>query len=822
VSTVATVEPTDTVTPAAPSRRRFGPNVAAVTAICLVVLAGYFEVAFNAKTFSSSNQVYGQVTGIHPCGSPRASCGLHLDKDPRADLVASSWALDPWAQVVHRELAAHVLPLWNPYQGAGMPLAANMQSAPFDPLLIPFHLHPTLLVMDLTFLACLILAGIAAYFAARMLGLGVVAATVSGSIFGLSGWFFVYSNNTWWRIHLYLPLVIGLVEWTLRSRRRLPIVLLGGSVAGMIAVGMPEPLFMILSATGLYSLVRLAHGHRADDAIHSSVRLLVGVGLGLALAAPLLLAFREYLPLSFNTHAHLGDQAAATDSPTALLNWISPTISGLSARYAYTRNWVGAGAFLLAVAGLVSRRSMRRYAGWPVVVMGATVATLVYGGGLVSWTHHLPLTSQVYWPVFGTPIIALSLAFLAGIGLQSVADGSFSGRPFGLGCLALVALVVVAGLATSHRLALRWSDLSVRGWALPVIVAAIVSAVILLRVRATTWLVAVAVMAELVLLAPRGFYAERTSAFPTKRWITYLTDHTADGSRVFSADGLLFSDTGAAYGLGDPRMVDALYVDRYWNYLRTFISHGLRDRFIGTGATETAPNAAGNPMFDLLGVRYVLYVDRPGNGPPSWSNPQYQLVDTAQGVRVFENTHVIPRAFVVHEVHRVDGEQDALAYLKAGEPARFPDGSVVVTSKDPRQLAVVEASPSASPRGGHCTNASDSTQIVDYGAASVTLRVRAGCAGLVVLTDQYYPGWKATVNGRAARIYPTDVALRGVAVPAGESTVTFRYRPASFRLGLVISGIALASGACVLLVGTWGRVVRRRRASASGADIVQG
>src|SRR5205823_3472354 len=124
------------------------------------------------------------------------------------------------------------------------------------------------------------------------------------------------------------------------------------------------------------------------------------------------------------------------------------------------------------------------------------------------------------------------------------------------------------------------------------------------RRRWSAVVVVVVVVAELLVIAPRGIYAARGNPYPTSRLTAFLADHTRDGSRVFSTDGVLFPDSAGVYGLSDPRMLDALYIDRYWQYLRSFISRGITDRLIATGPTETAPNVAGNAMFDLLGVRY--------------------------------------------------------------------------------------------------------------------------------------------------------------------------------------------------------------------------
>jgi hypothetical protein len=292
---------------------------------------------------------------------------------------------------------------------------------------------------------------------------------------------------------------------------------------------------------------------------------------------------------------------------------------------------------------------------------------------------------------------------------------------------------------------------------------------------------------------------------------------------VFSPDGLLFPDTAGVYGLRAPSMIDALYVKRYWDYITTFVSRRLTDRFLGTGAAESAPNVAGNPMFDILGIRYVGYDAATGNAPPSWSGNQYRLLRTFGRVKIYENTHAGPGAFVVHDVHRVDDERAAIAYLKRGATAAFPDGSVQVLEKDVYGSAVVEADPGSAPAVEACSATTASgARIVSRSADQVKIDVESACAGLLVLSDQYFPGWHATVNGKDSRIYATDVSLRGVAVPAGHSTVEFDYRPSSFRTGLLLFAFAV-----VVMIGLglsavfWPRW-KARRASPDRIDSSSG
>jgi len=88
----------------------------------------------------------------------------------------------------------------------------------------------------------------------------------------------------------------------------------------------------------------------------------------------------------------------------------------------------------------------------------------------------------------------------------------------------------------------------------------------------------------------------------------------------------------------------------------------------------------------------------------------------------------------------------------------------------------------------------------------VVLRVHATKPGFLHLTDQYFPGWRATVNGTPAPILRANFLFRAVEVPAGDSLVEFRYVPMSLYLGAAVSLLSgLALGAALIVS------IRRRR-----------
>ena len=74
---------------------------------------------------------------------------------------------------------------------------------------------------------------------------------------------------------------------------------------------------------------------------------------------------------------------------------------------------------------------------------------------------------------------------------------------------------------------------------------------------------------------------------------------------------------------------------------------------------------------------------------------------------------------------------------------------------------------------------------------SFQLKVDAENDSVLVVSQTYYPGWRAWVDGQEAQIVPADYALTGIAVTAGSHDVRFAYQPRSFQLGIAITIAAL-------------------------------
>jgi hypothetical protein len=197
-----------------------------------------------------------------------------------------------------------------------------------------------------------------------------------------------------------------------------------------------------------------------------------------------------------------------------------------------------------------------------------------------------------------------------------------------------------------------------------------------------------------------------------------------------------------------------------------------------------APARPNAPLLAALGVRYLLLDGRSGAPGPGWALRE-AVVSAAW---LYENADFAPRAFVVTDVRAEPDPQRALALL---------------SGLDLRRTAVVErpVADLAAPGSGATFPPATSARILRYSAGA--LEVSVDGPGLLLMTETFYPGWRAAVDDRAAPIVRADLLFRGVPVPAGTHRVRVWYDPASVKLGFGLSALGLATNA-------WALWLRRR------------
>ena len=86
----------------------------------------------------------------------------------------------------------------------------------------------------------------------------------------------------------------------------------------------------------------------------------------------------------------------------------------------------------------------------------------------------------------------------------------------------------------------------------------------------------------------------------------------------------------------------------------------------------------------------------------------------------------------------------------------------------------------------------DDVAIEEAGTNRYDFRIQSSAKSLLVVSQVYYPGWRATVDGeRVPVVLAANYALTGIPVPAGDHEVHFVFDPASFKIGLAITILSI-------------------------------
>jgi hypothetical protein len=216
--------------------------------------------------------------------------------------------------------------------------------------------------------------------------------------------------------------------------------------------------------------------------------------------------------------------------------------------------------------------------------------------------------------------------------------------------------------------------------------------------------------------------------------------------------------------------------------------HGL-DTSNGYLASITA-NVWGQDTFTpaaarRLNIRYSIGVKPSHEG-------QREVFTGAGGRKVFENPNVLPRAWSVHSVQALENADAIREFLKTADPSK--------------QAAMRGEAPALEACEGE-----DRVTLVGRGINWLEADAVMGCRGLVIVSDTWYPGWVAHVDGQRRPILEVNGMLRGIVVEGGAHRIEMRYRPGSVMLG------AAMTGAGVLVTLGWS-VFAWRRGRARLAD----
>jgi hypothetical protein len=810
------------------------------------VLAAFLLYTLLAVVFFAPGLLPGHATTAADYLWTAAPWNGHLPKGVKGlgsngELVDPVTVLEPFLQ--HTRAALPHIPLWNPYVMAGRPFEANMQSAIFSPFSLPAYVLPFWWSLSLIAVLKVLVAAMGTFLLGRALDMRFAGAFLAGVVYALGLYLVVwipFANAAVW---VLLPWLLLATERLIRRPDGLSVAALAALVALQYFGGHPESSFHVMFATVAFFVLRVLQVHWKDwkaaagDVRGRAVALarqvrrptavfamaLVG---GAALAAVTIVPFLELVGHSkdLSNRPRAGVYMEPKFLLAALLPdyWGRPTQTPLPGSFEVQRaSYAGALPLMLAAAALIVRPRLQRVA---IAVFGVVMFAVVAGlPPFFQIVRALPGFNSTY----NTRLVILylfSIALLAGWGL----DDLVAARPRGRRAVAIAALAAsllalpLVYMVARGRISLGFlGDAFDVAWgfarpptadkptAEPIVhLAALIlwltlagAGLALLIARLQRRLPAGTFGAVAIVLvcadlfragmgqnpAIRAVHAEQ----PATPAIRYLQGHRpARFAGVAPKIGVIPfpPDISMRYGLFDARGYDFPVEGRYDDVWRRYVAPQNSDH-PPTLVVDVNPRSL--RVLSLFGVRDILQ-QRPDQ--PPLHGPGLRVGYNGPDATIYENDRALPRAWVTGSQQLVRGEDAALQAIAA---PGFDARRVVVTER--RLPHLPAGDPGGAPAG--------SARLVSAGAERVSIRVRATRHAEVVLSDVSYPGWEARVDGRRTRLDRVNYLFRGIPVAAGDHRVELTYRPASWRIGWIVSLLAaLALAATAVLA-----LARRRR-----------
>jgi hypothetical protein len=640
------------------------------------------------------------------------------------------------------------VPWWNPYSGVGLPLAAEYQPAAFFPLTFLILLPDGMVWLQWSLR---VLSGIGTYALLRQLGLNRLAATTGAIVYAFNGTLAWFAHGPASPVPFLPWLLLGIerarVKAQLRSRGGWRLMAL--AMAMSLLAGFPETAYI----NGLLALAwAMLRGFQAprDRRAGYAGRIALGGLVAIAIAAPQIASFFHYLPLA-HVGPHHDFSHAALPRPSLLPSLLAPyvfgTIFGYHSHWApLIHIWGTIGGYVtivllvLAAYGFQARRDALAWLllGWTVLALGKT---FLIEPAVTLW-NLVPGISLAAFARYAQPSWELALVILAMRGLDDLVRGGEPRRGPVIAAAVVLATALVAGLGYG---AMLWPQLKdsvpLRNWAAGSAVWAVVTAVacfVLIR-RARTprvWrALAALLVVDAMLMAAIPTLANPRAGEVNRPAIEFLRANL--GLQRFFTLGPIAPNYGAYFAIASINH-NYLPVSRRWvEHVQRYLDPAHDDGVVFDGRRYTATGAVreNHREFERLGVRYVV---------------------TPVGVNPFHQHATVKLVYL----------DDQLAIFELPDPKPYFEASAP-----------------------GCT-------VTARGRLDATVNCPEPAS--LVRRELFFPGWAATVNGRAAPLTEHDGLFQALALPAGTSEVRYRYAPphiewAWMAMFMAVSILALAT-----------------------------
>lgn len=734
---------------------------------------------------------------------------------PLSDQYTAGFPFHAWSAEWFKRTGS--LPLWNPDIFGGLPFVAAGSGDIFYPTWLLRFIVPVTTAGNLSFFVHYVLAGLFTYLLLRRLHVSWTGAVIGGLAYELSGLIASYpspGHDGKLFASTMLPLMLLALVLALRDRRWQGYPLLAAGTA-LTLLGHFQLAYYSLIVAGLFALYLTIEEGGTTGAGERVLRLGLALGavlVGFGVAAIQILPFFEYIPFSPRAQGYHGFEGSTSFAipwdhvPEFFLkNFVGSTLQGTywgSNPLKLHSEYLGLPVVALAALGATMRERRRQIVwiggiGFLFLLISLGAATPFYR---VWWTL-MPLVKKTRAPGMAFYVVALVTAVFAGLGVERALRGA--GRRVMTPALVGGAIVVLLGITgvfghlaesiAAAKAGAVGADQSALLWGAVTSGLALAAAAAVLGPgsgRMTPRLGALALILIVgtdLWLNARGFWIytkpyardpliDRIAATP----LPFRVLNPPPPGGAYPGSALMAFDVPELFGYHGNEL---RYYDELWDRENSWRNLGAL------------------PLWDLWAVRYAVL---PAGARSIDSIPGFRRVldsvPTFDGgsVKLFERTAPAPYARVVPAAIKVD----SVAVIPTLLHPRMDVSRLVLLTPDqpvsPEPLKQMELPP-PSPSQASVTS-------WQPGRMTVALDPPPAHDGYLLVAENWYPDWRAAVDGRPAQVLRGDHSLITVVLPAGAKAVELTFRSELYERGKTITIASLA----FLLITVLATAVPRR------------
>ena len=685
----------------------------------------------------------------------------------------------PWRNLAVFNIKEGNLPLWNPYSFSGQPLLANIQSSTFQVFNIFFFIFPFKIAWSIQIILPPILTSLLMFFFLRNLKISPVASVFGGFVLPFSGFFIAWL--TWGTIvttAVWLPLILLSLNKLFNKQSVLWFFIIVFSASQTIFAGHAQTALYVFLATLMYFAFLIYKFRKLTPTVLTIVALI----LGILVSSVQLLPALEFIKLS----AREVDQSYYPQRPDWFLpiqhfiQLIAPDFFGSPTTYNYwgVWNWAEFVSFIgiipLALALLTILKKKPHAIFFIFLAVISIILALANPISKIPYLLKTPFLSSLQ-PSRILFLFVFAMSVLSAYGLDYFLKNKKDKKIFVPQILIFFVLLLLVIYTVLNKNSfptvsnISASSIALRNLALPIVT------VFILFITSIFWyfnlskklIILVLFAVTLGELFRFGYkftsFSKLSWIFPETKSIQYLTSQEKP-FRIMSTDRrILHPNTSSVFKIESVDGYDPLFLKDYAQLVSSWQSG--KPAPAGSFNRIVTPQKYDSQIANFLNVKYVLTFDE-------LSSSDFEKIIQEGDTKVYLNKNVLPRAFFVNQVVKVTRKEQELAKL-LDKNFDIKTSAVSSSFEFPKQ------------------DIKSSLSFTEYFDQSFKLLVNVDKQAPLILSNVYYPGWQAYVDGNKTEIKKVNFMFQSVIVPEGQHEVEFKFRSQTFYSGLYLSTVGV-------------------------------